>query len=197
MKIIIIILSSLLIPVVFFGCGFGESDSKPQNDPAKTEDISEDINKAKEALDKVEKDTKKSRQGADKLKNLTPKQFGKKALQAIQDEDLETLKSMVSAAMAVNLDEDFISREKQEYMQTWDGTVRGVKYRKDKMTGQLHALIYYDDKESDTGENSDVILIHVLEKNGKYWHALGGPWGFEEITKSDFRSYADSPDKLK
>lgn len=188
---------TLLITGLFFGCGSSESDSKAEeNDSEKVEDISEDVNKAKKALDKVEKETKKSREGAEKNKNLTPRQFGKKALQAIQDEDLETIKSMVSAAMAVNLDEDFIKREKEEYLQNWDGTVKGVKFKKDKMTGQLHALIYYADKESEN-EDEDLILVHVLEKNGEYWHALGGPWGFEEMNKSDFDAFSESIDELE
>ncbi|MDA3820197.1 MAG: hypothetical protein PF590_07050 [Candidatus Delongbacteria bacterium] len=148
-------------------------------------------------MHKSEKETKESRSGAEKFKNITPEQFGRKALKAIQNEDVETLKTMVSAAMAVNIDKEFIKDEKEKHLQNWDGTVKGVKYRKDQMIGQLQALIYYADKKSESEGESDVILIHVLEKSNEYWHALGGPWGFEEMSKTDFLTYPESIDALE
>ncbi|MFO7790177.1 MAG: hypothetical protein ACQES1_04590 [Bacteroidota bacterium] len=187
MKKIYIISLILVSSVLLTNCG-GSNDSE-----------SDAIDEAKEAVKEVKSETGKAIKGAEKNKKLNAEQFGKKVLKAFQENDLETIKEMVQPAMAVNLDEEFIQNKNDKYMQDWDGTVKGVKYRKDDMTGMPHALIYYSDitDDTETEEEGKIILVHVLEKLGDNWYALGGPWGFEEMKKTEFEAFPESIDGLE
>lgn len=175
----------LAVAGLLISCGSEKSESEgSETITSEVEEITgEDIREAAEAVEQVTEQMKKSKQAAEENKGLTVEEFGLKALKAVHDVDVETVKGMIPAAMAINIDKSFIENEKEEYLQDWDGQVKGVKYRKAQLTGTPQAVIYYDDK------NDQEIKVHILDRIADSWYAMGGAYGFEEISKEEFESY--------
>jgi|GEM_PF-5534391 len=174
-------------------------DSKEKNDRQDTNKetgetvvTAEDVDEAKEVLDKIKTERERTQEVSEKLKGMKAEEFGFKTLKAVQELDLDTVKSLVGTGMAVNMDMEFLKGEQEKYLQNWDGTIKGVKYRKAQLTGTPQAVICY---MTDNGK----IMAHILEKRGNQegrWYAFGGRYGFEAITEEEYESYTDDFDTL-
>ncbi|MFO7889210.1 MAG: hypothetical protein R6V04_02610 [bacterium] len=176
MKKLTVLLTVLLTLGLLIRCGSKDSESeKSKTDTSREQKVVTDKD--------IEEQSKKSKEE----KGKSAREVGLKALKAIKDLNYETVKKTVDPAMAMNMDKSFIQDKKEEYLQDWDGQIKGVKYRKDKRTGLPQAVIYYADKDEQH------IMVHILDRTGslgEQWYAFGGMYGFEEISKQEFDNYA-------
>lgn len=174
------ILFAVMVPVgLMAGCGSKDGGSGSGGSEEETGISVEDVKQASEALKTIREQT-----GASKVsEGKSAREIAVTALEALRDTDVETVKSTMDVAMAVNVDEDFIRDQKEEYLSDWDGEIKGIRYRKDQMTGYPQAVVYYADKDEDH------IMVHILNRigsSGERWYSFGGAYGFEEITKEEF-----------
>jgi len=193
MKKLTILIFGFVILGLLISCGSKGNKAENNTEKSTEENVitTEDVSEAKEALDKIKTERERSKKASEKLKGMSAEEFGLKTLKAVQELDLDTVKSMVGTGMAINMDMEFLKGEKEDYLQNWDGTIKGVKYRKAMMTGLPQAVIYYKDKDDQN------IMVHILKRIEDRWYAFGGAYGFEEISKEEYEGYVDELKEIK
>ncbi|TCO10992.1 hypothetical protein [Natronoflexus pectinivorans] len=143
-------------------------------------DSAKEVREVRNAMEKMATELTDAIETAEQQKSLSPDEVALKALTALQEEDLVALKKMVQPTLALYLDEDFLNYNKRN-VENWDGEIIEVRYRKDERTGLPQGVAHFKNL------GDDRILVHILDKMGENWYAMGGAFSFEEITTEDFQ----------
>ncbi|ASB49080.1 hypothetical protein [Alkalitalea saponilacus] len=143
-------------------------------------DSAKEVKEARNAVEKMAAELTEAIETAEQQKRLTPDEVALKALTALQENDLDALKKTVQPTLSLYLDEDFLDHNKRN-VEEWDGEIIEVRFRKDDRTGLPQGVAHF--KNIDDGR----IMVHILDKMGENWYAMGGAFSFEEMTVEEFQ----------
>ncbi|HKJ67834.1 MAG TPA: hypothetical protein VKA68_07740 [bacterium] len=151
----------------------------------------EDAETASETVQDISEDVRTSA-GGEAARTGTATEIGEKVLHAVKNENVEGLKQLVFPALAVVMDEQFVSDLAEKYLADWDGSIREVRYRKDPRSGMVQAVVYFSDATGSGADNK--IHVHILvkgEEEGTWFGfgKLGFVSGFETIDNETFAGY--------